>query len=248
MSELITTSFTLATYSQGNPDEKRLALVLPGRLDTKDYVHMKSAVDFLATKGYFAVSFDPPGTWESPGGIELFTTTNYLKAVNELIEYFGARPTVLFGHSRGGTTAMLASDNPAVIAIAMVMATYGKPSSPTPEAIAAGFLLEPRDLPPGDRRDNDKPKTFRLPLNYFKDGKLFNPVAELEHCTKPKLLIYGTKDKFTAISKVKEVFQGIPNPKILHELHTDHDYRYSPEAIKEVNKIVGKFLNEFCSE
>ena len=97
-----TKNFKLAIYSGGNEDANKIALVLPGRLDTKDYVHMTSHVDFLAERGYYALSFDMPGTWESPGNIAEYTTTNYIKAVNELVDYLGNKPTLLLGHSRGG--------------------------------------------------------------------------------------------------------------------------------------------------
>ena len=70
MNLIKTESFQLATYSQGDSESKKLALVLPGKLDTKDYSHMKSHVKYLAIMGYFALSFDPPGTWESKGDIK----------------------------------------------------------------------------------------------------------------------------------------------------------------------------------
>jgi len=57
-----TRSFKLAAYIQGKPTADGLAIVLPGKLDTKDYAHMQSHVDFLAERGYLALSFDPPGT------------------------------------------------------------------------------------------------------------------------------------------------------------------------------------------
>ena len=69
-----TQSFNLATYIKGDTQSDKFALILPGLLDTKDYLHMTSHVDFLATKGYLALSFDPAGTWESLS--------------DELIEYY----------------------------------------------------------------------------------------------------------------------------------------------------------------
>src|SRR3990167_4608093 len=134
-----TKNFKLAIYSGGNEDANKIALVLPGRLDTKDYVHMTSHVDFLAERGYYALSFDMPGTWESPGNIAEYTTTNYIKAVNELVDYLGTKPTLLIGHSRGGSVAILAgAANKNVIGIIPIMATYGAPSSPSPEDLKAG--------------------------------------------------------------------------------------------------------------
>src|SRR3990167_8571891 len=124
-----TKSFELAVYARGDEKASRVALVLPGRLDTKDYVHMTSHVDFLAKRGYHALSFDMPGTWESPGNIAEYTTTNYIKAVNELVDYLGNKPTLLLGHSRGGSVAILAGAvNKDVVGIIPIMATYGAPS------------------------------------------------------------------------------------------------------------------------
>src|SRR5690606_21567041 len=129
-----TPSFELAVYLQGNFNAARLALVLPGKLDTKDYAHMRSHVDFLATKGFLAVSFDPPGTWESPGDIELYTMTNYIKAVNELISYFNNRPTFVMGHSRGATIAtIVGAQNKNVFAFASVMSSFAKGCFQRPE-------------------------------------------------------------------------------------------------------------------
>lgn len=245
MNIIKTKSFVLAVNKKGDDNSKNLAIVLPGRLDTKDYYCFSSHLDFLAKKGFLAVSFDPPGTWESPGGLELFTTTNYIKAVNELIEFFGNKPTLLMGHSRGGTISILAgTPNPNVIGIVPIMATYAEPTSPHPEAMKGDFVMSYRDLPPGASKTKQQ-KEFALPTNYFLDGQKYDVVNVLKKCTKPKLIIYGTKDKFTSPERVKEVYETIPKPKMIHELDTEHDYRYHPEIIEEVNDIVGQFLDNF---
>jgi pimeloyl-ACP methyl ester carboxylesterase len=121
-----TKSFELAVYARGDENSPKLAIVIPGRLDTKDYIHLTGHVDHLANLGYYALSFDPAGTWESPGGIELYTTTNILQEINELIAHFGDKPTVLLGHSRGGTAAMLVGvANPYVTHFAAIMSYHG---------------------------------------------------------------------------------------------------------------------------
>lgn len=243
MNIIKTASFELATNSRGNINSDKLALVLPGRLDTKDYACFDSHLELLASKGFYAVSFDAPGTWESPGSIDLFTTTNYIKAVNELIEYFGNRSTFLMGHSRGGTVLILAgSQNPCVMAIAPIMATYGEASSPDPEAIRTGIQISHRDLPPGTEKTKVQ-KEFRLPMNYFKDAQKYNVVEALKSCKIPKLIFYGTNDAFTTVEKVKEVFNKIPDPKVLYELATEHDYRYHKEVIEEINQQLAIFLD-----
>ena len=240
-----TSSFTLAAHVKGNQDAPKLALVLPGRLDTKDYIHMTSLVDFLANRGYLAVTFDPPGTWDSPGGIDIYSTTNYIKAISELIEYFGSRPTVLLGHSRGGTATIQAgAANPAVTAIVPIAASYGAPTPPGGEAMAAGVLRERRDIPPGSSRTAEQ-REFLLPMAYFQDGAQYNSIPILESCTKPKLLIYCDEDEFTPPEKVEALFEKIPDPKMLHKLHSKHDYRLRQDLLDEVNKVVGEFLDTY---
>ncbi len=238
MKSIKTPSFELAVFVRGRKDAKKLALVLPGRLDTKYYLHMKSHVGFLARKGYLACSFDPPGTWESPGDITLYTMTSYLKAINELIAYFGSKPTVLMGHSRGGSMAMLAGTrNDCVTHIIAVM------SSPSPSRIGLdsarknGFETSYRDTPAGGKRK------FVLPLSFFEDAAKYHMLDALAKCTKPKLYILGKHDKLVAPELVKVTFERSARPKQLYEMDSGHDYRFHPDKIREVNRVVGRFLH-----
>jgi pimeloyl-ACP methyl ester carboxylesterase len=240
-----TKSFRLATISKGNPEAAKVALVLPGRLDTKDYIHMVRMVDFLASKGYFAVSFDPPGSWESSGGIELYTTTNYLKAVNELIEHFGNKPTLLVGHSRGGTNTMLVStQNPHVTHFVSIM-SHATPTTvglPEPGEMAR---LTSRDLPPGTTRTVER-KKFALPMAYFEDQAQYNATELLKSCTKPKLFFYGTQDELVSADDVKNIYNLAAEPKMLQSVETEHDYRLHPEAMTQIEQTVGKFLEKYA--
>lgn len=244
MNLIKTKSFELTANINGDKNAKRLAILIPGRLDTKDYANFISHAKYLAGKGFLVLTFDPPGTWNNPGDISLYTTTNYLRAVNELMEYFGNKPTLLVGHSRGGTAAILASNNEAVIGIILIMASYGPPSDPKPEAVKQGFNIEYRDLPPGKHK-TDVQKEFKLPLLYWTDGKKYNPAQALKECIKPKLLIYGTRDEWTSTQTVKEVYESILKPKMIKEIDSEHDYRRNPETIKEIEETIGKFLETY---
>ncbi len=247
--ELVKTeSFELAVYSKGNKNSSKIAIVIPGRLDTKDYIHMTSLVDRLAEEGYHALSFDPPGTWESPGNISIYTTTNYIKAVDELIEYFGNKPTVLAGHSRGGTIAMLAgSKNPNVSHIVAIFSNVGPASPLGKDAKKLGYKESFRDLSPGTSPTEEK-KVFKLPFSYFEDGQQYNALPALKTCGKPKLFFCGTDDVMAEPGDVEIAYHASSEPKEIHEVKSEHDYRYSPEAIKEVNETIEKFLVRFPRE
>src|SRR3989344_5465240 len=172
MNLIQTKSFKLAIYSKGDESSSRLALVLPGKLDTKDYPHMPSHVEYLSKKGFYAVSFDPPGTWESPGDIKLYTMTNYAKTVNELIEYFGNKPTFVMGHSfGGGITLLVGVNNPNVISFASIMSRgsympehHGE-DYPDQEWKARGYRISTRDLP----KNLNQKKEFKLPYSFLED-------------------------------------------------------------------------------
>lgn len=240
-----TKSFELATLISGNEDSKYLALLIPGRLDTKDYSNFKSHLQYLAKRRFLAIAFDPPGIWESPGSIDLYTTTNYIKSVNELIEYFGDHPTLLLGHSRGGAVSIIvAAENEAVIGLIAVMPNLGPPLTPDPKKIRNGYKMSYRDQPPGDNKTK-KQKEFRLPIAYFEDGEKFNPADVLQNLQKPKMIIFGSKDELIDPETTRQICLKAPEPKIMKELNSGHDYRYSPEAIQRVNELVGEFVDKF---
>lgn len=248
MNIIRTKSFEVAVYSKGNPDSSKLAIVLPGKLDTKDYAHMHNHVDYLANKGFFALSFDPPGTWESPGDIQLYTMTNYLKAVDEIIEYYGNRPTFIMGHSRGATIATIAgARNPNIFAFAAVMSSFAKGGFQEEidnEWKSKGFVISKRDLPPGG---GEKIKEFRLPFSFFEDQIKYDLTTEITSTTKPKLFILGKHDELIPPATIKETFNAFAEPKELHEVDSGHDYRHSQNLVEQVNSICGDFIEKYST-
>jgi pimeloyl-ACP methyl ester carboxylesterase len=238
-----TKSFELAVLAKGDENAHKIAILIPGRLDTKDYANFVSHAEYLVACGFYAIAFDPPGTWESPGDISLYTTTNYLKAIDELIARFGSKPTLLLGHSRGGTAAILASGNPAVTGIVLVLSNYSMPSPPDENALRAGFQISHRDLPPGDHETKEQ-KEFKLPLSYWEDAKQYDPLAVLRSCVKPKLMISSTRDEFSSPQKIQEIYDSVPEPKMLRMIDSAHDYRRHAESIETVNVAIGEFLKK----
>lgn len=238
MTIIQTESFQLAVDQYGAPAADKLALILPGKLDTKSYAHIKSHSELLAELGYFVVSFDPPGSWDSPGDIELYTMTNYVRAVNELIEHFGSRPTLLVGHSRGGTVAMLASENKHVVGFVAVMSQSG-PSrlGIGGDRVNEGFVESVRDVPA-----TKKTKVFNLPLSYYDDAASFDAKSVLARSSKPKLFIVGQRDTTCPAALVKEGYIAASEPKQLITVDAGHDYRKSQDQIELVNDVITSFV------
>ena len=145
------------------------------------------------------------------------------------------------GHSRGGTVAMLAGPkNPHVTHMISVNSSYGGPidiDKPVPGQTHPSY----RDLPPGTTRTK-KQKRFDLPYHYFEDSEKYNALDGLSNCSKPKLFFYGTKDELSTSDIVKHMYDVAAEPKMIHALNTEHDYRLHPEIIDEVNKVLDEFL------
>ena len=79
----------------------------------------------------------------------------------------------------------------------------------------------------------------------FEDGEKYNAFRDLQSCKKPKLFFYGTEDVMVVPEAVKKAYQVAAEPKMIHELNSEHDYRLHPEIIEEVNKVVGLFLDKY---
>lgn len=246
MDILETKSFKVAVRAKGDPKADKVAILMPGRLDTKDYANFVSHIDFLADLGFYAIAIDVPGTWDSPGRLEDYTTSEYLKVIDELIDVLGNRPTLLLGHSRGGATAQLASRNPAVVGLVLVNAAYGTPSPPAPEKVKDGTLLESRDIPPGNTRTKEQ-RLFNLPLAYFEDGPRHNVTGALKAFKGPKLLVHANKDEFETLEHVKQIYESLTEPKMFLEINSTHDYRLYPEVIKSVEAALGQLIQKYLS-
>jgi len=84
-----------------------------------------------------------------------------------------------------------------------------------------------------------------LPLNYFVDGKKYDPVAALKNYGGAKLLICGTQDKFIKPGEVRKIYNSLSGQKMFLELNVDHDYRYHPDMVEAVNLKIGGFLKKY---
>ena len=134
--------------------------------------------------------------------------------------------------------------NPRITHFISIFSYYGASSDPKEERIVNGKVMSYRDLPPGNTKTKEQ-KEFGLPLNYFEDGKQYNALSGLKNCTKPKLFFYGVEDDMNDPEDVKEAYEIAAEPKMIHPLNSGHNYRYHPEIIEEVNKVVGLFLDKY---
>lgn len=239
-----TKHFEVSVYEAGSIKAPKLALILPGRLESKDYAHIRSHAATLAALGYQTVALDPPGSWESPGSTADYTITNYLAAANDLIDHYGNKPTLLIGHSLGGSVAILtAAENPAVVGIVLLMTAVrtGQPQ-PDIEWQEKGAITFDRDAPPGDR-PGLKQRHFELPYSYYENAQQYDTKAALVRCKQPKLFIAGIYDAQVPLELARQTVAIAPEPKQFIEVPSYHGYRYSEAGVKEIDKLIGTFAS-----
>lgn len=244
MNRIKTSSFDLAIYKLGDNNAKKLAIVCPGLLDPKSYPHMKAHVDFLAHRGFFALSFDPPGTWDSGGDIGSYTITNYLKAVDELIKYFGSKKTIILGHSLGGTVSMLAAirnqkiNGFVAIMSPSILTAARAINEKTKKWKEEGVRIVFRDVAQG----SSGKRRYELPYSFLKDARTHNALPSLSKLTKPKLFIAGVNDSSVEPEIVEEAYNTSANPKELYTVMSDHNYRNHKSLINDVNARIALFV------
>lgn len=242
MALLETDSFRLSAYVQGPQDSERLALVLPGFLDSKDATHMRSHVDALGHCGYLAASFDAPGTWGSGNNDEDYNSTNYLGAIDELIGHFGNRPTLLMGHSMGGRIALLSAmqnENVDSLVAAMALFRYIRPDTRESRIVrwqAEGTKTFKATSPLGQER------TYHLPYSYSEDAQSYDIRSkDLPGLVIPKLFLVGECDQVVTAEEAEMTYQSLGKPKQWHSLKTGHFYSQDPEALSAINLLISNF-------
>ena len=225
----------------------RLAILVPGYLDSKDYVHLVMLAEDLSHIGYTAVRFDPAGTWESEGDISEYTIARELDDVGDIISFMLREKTyssiALAGHSRGGAVSILyAARDPRISAVCAIMAPPALRRVASDEKIARwkkdGFRASLKNVP-----DSMNEKVFRVPYAVVEESIKYDLPAEVGKLHIPLLLIAGDNDEQVLPRDVKKIYELAHEPKKFISLKgVGHVYRRFPEQIKMVNEVVLAFL------
>lgn len=231
---------------------KKLALLLPGFLDSKDYSHLVRLADDLTKMGFVAVRLDPTGVWESEGDIVYYTISQYLRDVQAVMDFMKDKGSfediVVVGHSLGGRVAILfGAVESTVSAVVNIM---GSASFVLPENFEdtvvkwsrEGVKVSVRDLP-----DNkNKKREFKVPYSFVEDALDYDVMGVVGELRKPLLLIAGEKDDLCPPELMKAIYEKANKPKELVVVEgIGHDYRHHVNEIEKVNAHVIKFLRRY---
>lgn len=230
-------------YIPKDKDFDKLAVILPGFLDSKDYDHLVELGKFLAEKNYLGVSFNPTGTWKNTENTGKYSISQYLLDIDEAIltakEKFKQdfSEIIILGHSLGGKVALIyASRNKNIKMVVGIMPPNQQDWSKWKDN---GLRVSVRNQP----KNIIKLVSFKIPFSFVEDSLKYDLIEALSKIDCPILFIAGELDDVVLPEIVESIYQKAKEPKKYILIKgIGHNYRLFKDQIKKVNDEIGKFI------
>lgn len=233
----------LSVWMQSDKNPDKLAILLPGFMDSGDYPHLQDLSVRLSQAGYVCVRFDPPGTWTNGEDINDYNLTNYAQAVIDIHNWakqkFDIKQCVLIGHSFGGVAATVAAtklkDVTAMIAI--MSPTYLTAAVKWPKnKPRKGIRQEPGEL--------TKTNEFEVPYSFAEDVNSYNVPVLAASLDCPILYIAGSLDETVLPEEVKELAHKTKQGQYLLLQGIRHGYWRAPTEVAALHTALMGYLRE----
>lgn len=218
----------------------KVALLLPGYLDSPDYLHMKTFEKRLKELGYTVERLDPCHLWET-GDANQYTLTNYITQTKERVEFYQKQKPeeiILIGHSLGGFTALVAGSKiPEVTKIVSLC--------PPADKIGTSLKWEKNKPKHSERELPDNPnqlRTFDIPYSFVEDASQYSAVEAVTHLHKPVMIFIALDDTIIPPENTERIVARANNPYVVRQQNMGHDFRRSQEQCNRVMAEIEKFI------
>jgi esterase/lipase len=216
----------------------KVALLLPGYLDSPDYLHMMTFERRLNKLGYTTKRLDPCGLWKT-GDIGNYTITNYLKQIEETVDSYKSQnpeDILLVGHSMGGFMAIIAGNR--IKEVTKIVSLCAPPDRIKQAKDWKGqhFRRSERDLP----NDPHIYRSFDVPYSFAEDGLIYSAVEDVRKIHKPLMIFIALDDTVCLPASTEELVVHANNPYVIRQEHMGHDFRHSQ---KECDIVMGHIEN-----
>lgn len=235
----------IAVMKYASPGSDMFALVVPGFLDSGSGVGASTLAKAIHASGRTAITFDPRGTWRSPGPVAHLAPTVQVRGTLDVVRSQRRHGRVaLIGHSLGAYVACLAAaQEERVTDIVAIMPPR--------------CFVWPRDYDPG--RDTwrgarqfavpygSSTWQFRVPRSVVDDALTHDLPAVLSGFDERVRILFvaGTQDETIPAREVRRLYDECGTPhKQWSLLPVGHDYRDRPDHRKLVNDTVLQWLSE----
>lgn len=219
----------------------KLALLLPGYLDSPDYLHMITFEKGLKKLGYVVERLDACNLWKT-GDVDNYSVTNFVKQIKDRVDFYKSQnpeEVVLIGHSNGAFTAIIAGNR--ISEVTKIVALCPPPDKGGSESKwKNGVRVSKRDLP-------DNPKEFRefaIPYSYIKDAVKYSASDEVGKIHKPLMIFIALDDTVVLPEWTEEIVKNANGPYVIRQSNMGHDFRFSQKECDIVFGGIKKFLEK----
>lgn len=220
----------------------KLALLLPGYLDSPDYAHMLHFQSELESMGYVVHRVDPCHLWER-GDISQYTLSNYIAQIRQLIEqYSSEKPeeVVLIGHSLGGLVAIIAGARIEAVTSVVSLCPPADLTASAKKWQPSGVRHSQRDLP-------DNPAQFRsfdVPQTFVDDALQYSAKEEVKALTKPLMLFIALDDDVVLPASTEAIAANAHSADVIRQPNMGHSFRHFPDQTAVVMREIVRFLQK----
>lgn len=218
----------------------KLVLLLPGYLDSPDYLHMKVFEKRLQELGYVVKRLDPCNLWET-GDVNRYTITNYIRQVTDTVKAYKnneLEDVILIGHSLGAFVSIIAGNRIKEVTKIVSLCSAA-------DRIGSGLNWKGKKIRHSKRELPDNPKKFRsfgIPDTFAKDGRQYSAVEEVKEIHKPLMIFIALNDKSVLPEETEKIVANANNPYVVRQPNMGHDFRLSIDECEIVMKHIEEFL------
>ena len=211
---------------------------------SKDNLAAARIARALADLGIAVLRFDFTGLGNSKGD---FSSTNFssnlqdLMAAANYLEQQYAAPTLLIGHSLGGSAVLaVAQDLPAVKAVV----TIGAPATAAHIKHLFADSYHALTHQPSVQVELGG-RSFNIQRQFIDDLEKYNSVAHIQSLKKALLIFHSPLDKVVSIDEAARIFTAAKHPKSFVSLdHADH-LLSNPEDSQYVAEVLSAWAGRY---
>ena len=216
----------------------KLALLLPGYLESPDYLHLKIIDNRLQKLGYTTQRIDPCNLWKT-GDVEKYTVSNYLAQIRNIIDsHKKGDPSeiVLIGHSLGASVAILAGSKYSSVTKAVCLSPTILFDKSDSKWNKNNVRSTKKDIPGNPQEFRE----FNIPISFVNDRKKYSVTQSLRDFNKPLMVLIASED--TAKEEIENAVREVKNSYIVLMENMGHDFRQSVEQCNLVADEIERFL------
>ena len=193
----------------------KIALLLPGYLDSPEYLHLVTFEKRLLELGYTVERLDACNLWKT-GAVENYTITNYVKQIQERVDFYtDQKPEeiVLIGHRLGGFTAIIAGSR--IKAVTKIVALC-----PPTDRIGPSLRWQENKPRHSERElpdNSEQCRAFDIPYLFVQDGFQYSAVEEVTGLHKPIMIFIALADKSIPPQDTERIVASANNPYVIRQ-------------------------------